>query len=151
MAGRKKTPTKLKVLQGTFRKDRANENEPMPEIKIPNPPDHLSDVALKEWKDISEYLYGLGLLSGIDRSMLAMYCQAYSRWVKYENVVAEKGELIKTANGNVILSPAMWVVNKAMDQCHKYLTEFGCSPASRAKVTAIKSKEKEDPWEEFGN
>ena len=151
MAGRKKTPTKLKVLQGTFRKDRANPNEPDPENHIPDAPDHLSSDALIEWGRMSHQLIKLGLLSDIDRTALAIYCQTYARMVKYEKIVAVEGELTKTDKGNIILSPNMWVVNKAIEQCHKFLVEFGMSPASRAKVTATKGKKKEDPWEAFGS
>lgn len=151
MPGRKKVPTKLHVLRGTDRADRRNVNEPKPETCIPDPPTFLSADALEEWKRITVELDRLGLLSELDRTELAMYCQAYGRLVKYERIVAEKGELYKTNNGNIQLSPAMWVINKAMEQCHKFLTEFGMTPASRAKVAADKVKKKEhDPWEKFG-
>ncbi len=149
MGGRKRKPTKLKVLEGTFRDDRANKNEPMPDNSIPEAPKHLSKDGRIEWDRISLLLFNLGLLSDIDRGLLALYCQAWGRVVKYEKIVAKEGELIKTEKGNIILSPNMWVINKAMEQCHKYLTEFGMSPASRAKVTANKNKKKNDKWEKF--
>lgn len=151
MAGRKKKPTKLKVLHGTFRKDRSNENEPDPESHIPEAPDHLSKEALIEWGRITNELKKLGLITNIDMVALSIYCQIWGRVVKYEKIVSEKGELYKTTNGNIQLSPAMWVLNKAIEQSHKFLTEFGLSPASRAKVTATKTAKKEDPWEEFGS
>lgn len=151
MAGRKKKPTNLKILQGTFRADRANKNEPMPDPCIPEAPDHLSKDALIEWGRITNELKKLGLITNVDMVALSIYCQTWGRVIKYEKIVNEKGELYKTSNGNIQLSPAMWVLNKAIEQSHKFLSEFGLSPASRAKVTAIKGKEKEDPWEEFGS
>jgi P27 family predicted phage terminase small subunit len=149
MAGRKKKPTQLKVLQGTFRADRANPNEPSPDSCIPDAPDHLSKDALIEWGRMSSHLYKLGLLSEIDRTALAIYCQTYSRMIKYEKIVSEKGELIKTSTGAIQLSPAMWVVNKAIEQCHKFLVEFGMSPASRAKVTAKDTDKEKDEWDAY--
>ena len=150
MPGRKRKPTNLHILKGTYREDRANPDEPKPELKIPTPPEHLSEYALEEWNRMTVELSSLGLLTEIDRTELAMYCQAWGRVVKYEKIVAEKGELHKTTSGNIILSPAMWVINKAMEQCHKYLTEFGMTPASRTKVSVKKVKKDADPWAEFG-
>ena len=147
MAGRKKLPTNLKILQGTFRTSRENKDEPKPDINIPTAPDFLSKDALIEWGRISSQLSKLGLLSDMDMAALALYCQAWGRIVKYEKIVAEKGELYKTTNGNIQLSPAMWVVNKAYEQVYKFMTEFGMTPASRSKVSA-KPKEpgKKDEW-----
>lgn len=140
MAGRKRLPTKLKILKGTQRVDRLNPSEPDPANHIPDAPDFLSKDALIEWGRISHELNNLGLLSEIDRAALAIYCQAWGRVVKYEKVIAEKGELYKTPNGSIQTSPALWVVNKAIEQCHKFLTEFGMSPASRSKVSAKKAE-----------
>ena len=155
MAGRKRLPTNLHVIKGTYREDRANPNEPEPEINIPEPPEHLSGEALIEWNRMSVELERLGLLTEIDRTELAMYCQCWSRVVKYEKIIAEKceagefGELFKTTKGNIMISPAMSVLNRSMDQCHKFLTEFGMTPASRTRVSAKKAKKKNDPWAEF--
>lgn len=140
MAGRKRLPTKLKLLKGTQRVDRLNPDEPDPDNCIPDAPNYLSKEALIEWGRVSHELNNLGLLSNIDRAALAMYCQAWGRVVKYEKVIAEKGELYKTSNGNIQTSPAMWIVNKAMEQCHKFMTEFGMTPSSRSKVSAKKAE-----------
>ena len=152
MAGRKKLPTNLKILQGTFRGHRENKNEPRPDINIPEAPDFLSKEALIEWGRISSQLSRLGLLCEMDMAALALYCQAWGRIVRYEKIVAEKGELYKTSNGNIQLSPAMWVVNKAYEQAYKFLTEFGMTPASRSKVSVKKSESGvKDPFREFGS
>ena len=151
MAGRKKLPTQLKLLKGTQRAGRLNPNEPMPDIGIPEPPEFLSEAGLIEWNRISKQLVDLGLLSKIDMAALAIYCQAWGRVVKYEKIIAGKGELYKTSNGNIILSPAMWVLNKAYEQVYKFAGEFGMSPAKRASVTATKVKDKKkDKFKEFG-
>lgn len=140
MAGRKKLPTNIHILKGTARPSRINKNEPKPEIEIPEEPEHLSEEAAKEWNRISVVLRDLGLLSQIDMAALAIYCQTYGRMVKYEKIVKEKGELYKDPKGNVTLSPAMWVINKAIQQCHRMLVEFGMTPSSRSKVSASASK-----------
>lgn len=138
MAGRKKTPSKLKILKGTDQPCRMNPAEAEPDLAIPSPPDHLSQDASVEWGRVSQELYQLGLLSRIDRAALAAYCQAYGRWCESERMLAQKGLLVKTTNGNVIQSPLVGIANKCLEIMHRYLTEFGMTPAARARVHAEK-------------
>lgn len=149
--GRKKLPTNLKVIKGTAQKCRINPNEPKPNPEIPAAPNHLSKEALIEWGRISGQLYRLGLLANIDMAALAAYCQAYGRWVEAELAIKKNGLTIETSNLNVIQNPEVGIANKAMELMHKYLTEFGMTPASRARVSAKpKEGEKKSPWEALG-
>jgi len=143
MAGRKPRPTAIKILEGEKNRDRINLDEPKPKVGRPTCPDHLSDVARDEWQRIVPELEVLGLLTQIDRSALAAYCQAYGRWVEAERVVKQKGVLYKTEKGNVITSPMLWVANKAMEQMHKYLVEFGMTPSARSRVVSTATDNKD--------
>lgn len=150
MAGRKPIPTKLKQLKGTARKSRINKHEPKPEAVVPLAPNHLSILAIAEWDRVTGELYSLGLLSQIDRASLAAYCQAYGRWVQAEKELNEQGLTITTSNGNVIQNPLVGTANRAMELMHKFLTEFGMSPSSRARVSATPPQEKSDDLAMFG-
>jgi P27 family predicted phage terminase small subunit len=148
MAGRKPLPTDLKILKGTHRKDRANKAEPRPARRIPSAPEHLSRYALMEWGRVAVELDRIGLLSEIDRSALAAYCQAYGRWREAEEKLNTSGLLIKTSAGNVVHNPLVGVANTALKMMHKYLTEFGMTPSSRSKVSAGPSEEpKKSKWQ----
>jgi P27 family predicted phage terminase small subunit len=57
--------------------------------------------------------------------------------------------LYKTTNGNLIISPLLSVSNKAMEQMHKFLTEFGMTPASRSRIIVDKSNQIDDALSEF--
>ncbi len=140
MAGRKPTPTNIRILKGNPGHRPLPENEPVPETCIPSPPDHLDGESLKEWKRITSELHTLGLLSNIDSTALAAYCQCYGRWVEAEKGIKESGLMVKTTNGNIIQSPLVGVANKAMLMMHKFLVEFGMTPSSRTKVSAIKKE-----------
>jgi len=147
MAGRKPKPIELKRIEGNPGK-RPLPEEIKPSIGETTCPTHLSETAKKEWIRIVPELLNLGLLTNIDRAALAAYCQAFGRWVDAENVINEKGVLYKTAAGNVITSPMLWVANKAMEQMHKFLTEFGLTPSSRARIAGGNSPPKpSDPFE----
>ena len=83
-SGRRPMPTKLKLLAGNPGKRRLDEHEPEPASRLPEPPDHLSDEAKREWSRVGELLLDLGLVSELDRAALALYCQARARWVEAE-------------------------------------------------------------------
>ena len=82
--GAKPKPTALKLLEGNPGKRPTNKNEPRPKVFVPKPPAHLTDAALLEWKRVSEQLAMLGILTTLDRAVLAGYCQAYGRWSEAE-------------------------------------------------------------------
>jgi len=162
--GRKRKPTELHVLQGTGRKHRMNPNEPTPAAAIPDPPRFLKGYALEEWQEITVELYELGLLTTVDRTALAAYCQAFRTWAEAVEALELKpreGEpplekpqlalLQRTKNGNVIQSALVGIAHTAMEQMRKYLTEFGMTPAARAKAVAKKPGGKtESKWAKFG-
>ena len=137
-------PTKLKKLKGNPGRRPLPANEPEPEVAdtLPSPPAHMSASAKAEWKNMAAKLYRLGLLTEVDTSALALYCQAYGRWVDAEKKLKITGMVISTTNGNIIQSPYVGIANKAMAACHNYLKEFGMTPSSRTKVTATAPKQK---------
>jgi P27 family predicted phage terminase small subunit len=137
----------MKILHGDKHKDRINLSEPKPARERPTCPKHLSKEARKEWHRIVPELESLGLLSKMDRAALAAYCQAYGRWVEAQENLRDEGTLYETARGNVITNPRLWVANKALEQMHKFLTEFGMTPASRTRISTGGFGEDEDPME----
>jgi len=148
--GRKNTPVELKVLQGTNRADRANNEMPDVKADIPDAPSFLGDDAREEWDQISTELFDLGLLSKIDRAALAAYCQSFDRWAKAERALAEENLISRTSNGNEIQNPLVGIANKAMENMRKFLVEFGMTPATRANVKKIK-RQQANEWSLFEN
>ena len=136
--GPPKKPTILKIVQGTFRNDRAVPNEPQPELGVPTVPAHLSEEAKAEYARVSLELYALGLLTRIDRAALAAYCECWSDWVSASGLCASKDgqdrKVIKTAAGNFIENPYFSIKKRAAELMHKFLTEFGMTPASRSRI-----------------
>jgi P27 family predicted phage terminase small subunit len=79
--GPPRKPTKLKILQGTYRADRAPANEPMPKPKVPSAPAWMGRDAKREWRRVVKELAAVGLLSELDRTALAAYCQALQEYL----------------------------------------------------------------------
>jgi P27 family predicted phage terminase small subunit len=134
-SGRKPKPTHLKVLEGNPGKRPLNRNEPKPRPAVPTCPRHLSAEAKREWRRVTPLLDTLGLLTEIDRAALAMYCEAWNRWVDAEEALKEYGVMVKSPNGFPMQSPYLAVANKAMEQMRALLAEFGMSPASRTRIS----------------
>lgn len=104
--------------------------------KLPACPKHLNDDARKEWNRLGKRLIEVGLFADVDTGALAIYCQAWARWIEAEQKLAEFGTVIKAPSGYLAQSPYLAIANKAIDQMSKMLVEFGMSPSSRSKVSA---------------
>lgn len=156
MSGPPPKPTKLKQLEGNPSRRLLNENEPDPIPIIPTCPKFIKGAARREWTRIVPELYQLGLLTKIDRTALAGYCQCYGRWYEAEEQINELGRLskdklkflYKTTNENLVMNPLLSVANKAMEQMHKFLIEFGMTPASRSRII-VKANESDDPLDKL--
>lgn len=138
--GPKPLPANVHLLRGNPSKKTASQlvDGVSPVVEIPPAPRHLKGEALKEYKRISVELEKLGLVSQIDRAALAMYCTAWGRHVDAENRLRDLGAdgyVSKTPNGFEVQSAWLNISNKAMEQCMKYLAEFGMSPSARSRVT----------------
>ena len=148
-------PAALKVLEGNAGKRpldlAAGVN---PRIEIPSPPKHLGAEARKEWKRITPLLEELGLISGLDRAALALYCQTAGRLAELETafnskvarLVADKGmdyadavyeaSHAVTPSGYAQQSVIVQLIGKHREQLNRYLMHFGLSPAARGRVQA---------------
>lgn len=88
----------------------------------------------------------LGLLTQLDRAVLAGYCQQWARWMEMEKLLKEKGPLYKTKKENIIVSPVLAVANRALELMLKFGTELGLTASSRSRITV---PEREDNFDEF--
>ena len=145
MRGRKPKPTKLKLLEGNPGK-RPIGREPQPPSSLPSCPAHLSPSAKTEWKRLAKTLNRIGVLTQVDRSALAAYCQAYGRWVEAEKKLKETPVLLKTPAGYVQQSPWLSISNKQMELMAKYMGELGLTPSARTRL-AIQVPSGRKPWE----
>lgn len=143
MRGRKPKPTKLKLIEGNPGRRPLNQDEPKPALEAlcPDPPEHLGEVAQQEWRRVSEELHRLGLLTRVDSTALAAYCQSYERWVQAERAIAKVGLLTKTTGGNAVQNPLIGIANRSMELMYRFLVEFGMTPSSRSRIRVSKGDE----------
>lgn len=156
--GPKPLPSNVHYLKGNPSKKPAGQlmDSLQPEIDIPGCPPHLFQEAKKEWKRITPELKRYGLISKLDRSALALYCQSWAMLVYAEQQlkramqIAERkkdeveargeewtggdGMVVITTNGNMVYSPYWVMANRAREQVDKFQANFGLSPSSRGRV-----------------
>jgi P27 family predicted phage terminase small subunit len=147
-------PSALKLLEGNAGKRALDLSAGVnPRVQIPSAPAHLSKEAKKEWKRITPILEELGLISGMDRAALALYCQSVGRLTElemafngqvkrleddgasYVDAVA-KASQSETPSGYVQQSVMTQLIKSHREQVNRYLMHFGLSPAARARVQA---------------
>ena len=150
-SGRRPEPTALKVLRGNPGKRPLNPREPRPKVAVPPCPAHLTGEARLEWRRASRLLAQMGLLSRMDKAALALYCQAWGRWVEAEEGLKKHGVMVKSPNGFPMQSPYLAVANEVMEQLRALLAEFGMTPSSRTRLSVDPQGKEPDPLELLRN
>jgi phage terminase small subunit len=128
--GWNRKPTSLKVLQGTFRADRANPLEPRLAAGRPPRPAWLSESARGHWRRLVEETEALGVLTPVDGIALAMLAQTLDAYVQFHDD---------------------WRARNAFSKLTlTLLREFGLTPASRGRVNvAARPAEEPNEFEEL--
>ena len=149
MKGRKPLPTQLKIVRGTDEKRHINPDEPTPEMSDLAPPAELSPAALKEWERVRSLLVDAGVVSVLDTTALIAYCETYATWADAMSRLRRTGMILKNEKGVLYRNPLIRVANDAQDRMVKLLAEFGMTPSSRTRVSAIKPVKTNDKWAAF--
>ena len=134
-AGRKPKPTRLKILEGNPGERPLNTKEPKFPVSPGDPPDWLDAVAQEEWRRLAPSLLACGLLQIVDRTILAAYCKAYSRWRQAEELIEKSPSMMmKAGDRGYQKLPHIQIANRYLDQMRSIATEFGFTPASRSRL-----------------
>lgn len=110
-------------------------------VDLPAVPDWLNDWAKDEWYTVVAWLQSIGLLSSVDVSIIAAYCQQMGVFREAEAYL-EHGRVIVTDKGYEMPSPWVAIGNKALMQALKIASEYGLTPSSRTRITLPKQKAK---------
>jgi len=146
--GPPKKPSALKVVQGTFRKDREPRSPVDLEPGTPGPPDGMSRAALACWERITPKLVQARVLTELDREMLAAYCECWATYWELKVIVQEEGYTTMGSRGNLRPHPAVGVMTTMLDNVIRLAREFGLTPASRCRIEVL-PESPTDPTAEF--
>jgi P27 family predicted phage terminase small subunit len=150
MRGRKPKPAELKIVQGTFRKDRDNPRKPAAHGYLSDPPEHLNEEQKQIWRQAIEDA-PKALLKKIDLSNFEVWVVSYSTYRECQRLLAKTSQVMKTTHGNWITNPILTNMNKQAQLMLKAASEMGFTPASRSRVVAEDDVEVDNPWARLAN
>lgn len=142
--GRKPKPSALKELEGNPGKREINTNEPHPAKKAPPCPKWLEPDAKKEWRRLAKQMEQLGILTEVDMTAFAGYCQAYARWKEAEEFISRHGAIVKTPSGYWQQVPQVSIAQTYLRLMNRFCEQFGLTPSSRCRIAADSSNSDSD-------
>lgn len=110
-------------------------------------PRWLDRVAQTEWRRVAPELERLELLSGLDMTALAAYCDSFAAWRKATAVLRAKGTSFTTKTGYVGQRPEVSIAERAMQRMRQFCVEFGMTPSSRGRMRLPSKKPAEEEQE----
>ena len=140
----RRKPDPLKVIEGTFRNDRANPEAPTPADELPVAPAHLTNLETDQFNMIVDRLEPMGVASSTDVEAIALVAKRLAEVIICSENITQEGMVIDTVNirGERMLrgNPAVAQRSEAMRHLQSLLSEFGLTPAARTKVVAKQTK-----------
>ncbi|WP_426615340.1 phage terminase small subunit P27 family [Bradyrhizobium sp. McL0616] len=136
----------LHVLRGNPGKRPARSPpEPARADECPPPPDHLNAYAREEWQHIAPELYRLNLLTILDVSALAVYCNAAAQLRQAEEALEQMAKqdprghalTIEGSAGSQVTNPLLRIASMAMADMRRIGTQFGLTPSGRLRLGGI--------------
>lgn len=147
--GRPPKPSAQKRLDGNPGKRAVNHKEPMPTEGEPELPSHLDAEASAEWHRLIPELTALGVITIVDKGVLASYCMAWSRWVKAELMIQKSSEVLQSDSGGLYQNPYLAVANRAMEQMRTFGAAMGLDPSSRSRLQIERGSKMSEVEERF--
>jgi len=137
-----KKPNKLKLVEGNPGK-RPIKEQPKLEIKNLKCPIWLNEEAKKEWERVFTLLEKLGLISDIDMTIFAMYCQNYARWKQAETELNEENLKVMGRTGYIV-NPLVKISQTYQTRLKISIEKLGLSPSDRANLDIAMNDNNED-------
>ena len=139
MPGPRPTPTAELERRGSWRA-KSRKNEPQFPASVPSCPKWVGAFGKVEWRRIAKLLAERGVVTAIDRNVLAMYCEAFHQFRVAQQTVAEEGATYISDKGNTLPHPAARDMATWWDKALKAAREFGLTPAARVGLTIKEPK-----------
>jgi P27 family predicted phage terminase small subunit len=141
-----RTPTAILQARGSkLAKQRAG--EPTLPCEVPPAPAWLDATARKEWKRLVKLLKDMGIITRIDRDLLAMLCGALSEYQAAVAEIAKGGAVVQGSAGSPVVSPWVRIRDKATEKVLQLAPHFGLSAATRPRLQVVTKPLEPDEFE----
>lgn len=109
---------------------------------VPAAPSWLDREAKSEWKRVAGRLDRAGMLSSVDRGLLAAWCETWSTFHAATKALRGKGGqvIVNASERGATLHPAFRAKMQAATQLKALASELGLSYASRARISEPTSR-----------
>lgn len=101
---------------------------------VPTIPKDLPADARLHWRRIVPVLGRLGIVSPLDQVALADMCTVIERLQACERDIQERGVLVDGERG-LVKNPACQLAREYRQSLQRWATEFGLTPAGRARLS----------------
>lgn len=148
MKGRKRKPARIREMEGNPGRRPIPVEPDVRPVESLTAPTFLKGRARAEWRRVAVALRDKRLLTEADRSILALYCQAFARWVRAEEMIGKTGgPVVSTDKGNLVQNPWIAISRRSSEMMLKTAAEFGMTPSSRGRVGGSLESAESDPLE----
>lgn len=132
-------PTKLKVLRGTDQPCRTNPDEPVPSEEGVECPSDLTADEMKVWDRTLPLLQKVRVMTVNDVDALHLYCRHLVKLHDAMDRITKDGAVIECEETGAPVRKSPWfdVVTQEQKPVLDFMREFGLTPASRTKVSAV--------------
>ena len=147
--GPTRAPDAAKLRKGETRPSRLNGLEPLPRHRLPTMPKGMDPVARAAWRHTVREMGSSGVITAADAHILRLYCEAWSRYRKAADMLADFPPLLND-RGHLTKNPLHQVVRDDSDLMLRLTRELGLSPASRASLQLLPGADLPDIDAELG-
>ena len=157
--GPAKTPTAILQMHGSRVLYDRPDNEPEPDLGIPDRPEDMSEIAVKVWDQLVVELNSMGVLSVVDWRAIQRYCELFIDWKQAQDFIRRNGTTYtitelddvtgKPKIVNVRKFPQVNVRDSLSMQLLRLEQEFGLTPSARARIT-VDIAAPDDPLAKYG-
>ena len=142
----------LKLLKGNPGKRAINHDEPKPLVPpdVPEPPDWIEPYAKTEWGVVAPELHRMGLLTAVDLTAFAAYCQSYAHWRAAEEWMNKHKHTVVEVTGLERRVPQAITAQAALLDMHRFGSAFGLSPSARTSIQAVPTAKADNKFTKLG-
>ena len=129
--------------------ERYRNDDPEPKISdnCPQPPEWLSELARKYWRQLSNICYEAGLLTEADTVAFAELCHCAARLEETAAILVQEGAVLTDGKGKQYRHPIAVERSQLQGTFLKLCNKFGLTPSDRNGLPVQKPEKPDHGWE----
>lgn len=143
LLGRKTKPTGLKLLEGTARPDRINDEEPVYSSGgIVRPDEWLTEDEQQYWAHFAPKVISANVMTEADILALVQLCKETATYMRACKQIELDGDVLVGAGGEMKRNPWVIIRKQSFEASAKHMASFGLTPSDRTRIRAPRDGQK---------